>query len=260
MFGLVAGEAKYGTLGFVAGSTAGMSINMTSGNTKGTWGELVASLQADVIALVVLIRRPAGGSFRSLIDIGIGGAGSEQVVIPDIFNANSSSSQVNQYLFPINLPAGTRLAARGQSASTTTPPSVVVYPIYRSRHGDSGLTKFSTYGALTASSNGTSVVSGASNTYGSWVELSSSVNAMKSMNVIAVNATAGGFGALQLGLGAASSEVPILEMPVSADQASRCVSGALPIPVSIPAGERLAARFNANTASDQALVTVTGGS
>jgi hypothetical protein len=100
---------------------AGVTVTFGAANTKGSWTEVIASTAKDVRAIGVEIW--AGCSGGAMMDIGTGAAGFEAVLIPDLFLFNGSSlpgSGHRHWLIPIKVPAGTRLAARGQGAAANT--------------------------------------------------------------------------------------------------------------------------------------------
>lgn len=112
--------------GFVSGSTKGTTVDPgTSANTKGSWTQLVASTTRDIQALGVTFDGGGGGggSHNSLVDIGVGAAASEQVLIPNIQETSVSTLgyyPISMLLFPMSIPASTRLSARAQSTSITS--------------------------------------------------------------------------------------------------------------------------------------------
>lgn len=98
-----------------------------SAHTKGSWTQLVASTSDDIKALCFVVgynndlNRAATGV--ACIDIGIGGAGSEQVILTN-FQVGwgvTYDCPIDQFFQPMscNIPAGTRVAARCQSNITT---------------------------------------------------------------------------------------------------------------------------------------------
>lgn len=90
-------------------------------NTKGAWTQVTSSAPFDVAWMSLGIR--AAQSDFALLDIGVGGSGSEQVVIPNVpFTGNVNDIYGGPYDYPISIPAGTRIAARYQnkSAMSTT--------------------------------------------------------------------------------------------------------------------------------------------
>jgi hypothetical protein len=146
-------------------------------NTKSAWTEVIASTPFDGFVLVNII--PAGSSATYLVDIGIGGSGSEISLISDIlidfYTPTSFFGVARQIFVPIFVPAGSRLSFRSASyggsdwtdcALTLVQAGGFVAP--------TGLSRSVTYGAVTGDSGGTAIDPGASaDTKGSWVQLTS---------------------------------------------------------------------------------------
>lgn len=95
-------------------------------NTKGAWTQITGSTPAALDALLIGIG-PAGSLSRGtnmswLLDIGVGAAGSEQIVLANILvtSANSLNLPATEVLGPIPcaIPEGSRLAVRGQCSLT----------------------------------------------------------------------------------------------------------------------------------------------
>ncbi len=92
-------------------------------NTKGAYTQIVASTSNRIAALILSVgsslnSAPADADF--LVDIAIGGAGSEVVIIPDILVVSESTTVFFPHAigpFPVNIPAGTRIAIRCQSTT-----------------------------------------------------------------------------------------------------------------------------------------------
>lgn len=95
-------------------------------NTKGSWAEITSATTEDVKGLFFCISN--GGNIREnykkqwLMDIGIGGAGSEEVIIPNIpLTSNSYADNItpnNTPIFGVSIPTGTRLVARAAYEGT----------------------------------------------------------------------------------------------------------------------------------------------
>jgi len=112
-----------GTLTTTGASTAdsgGTSIDPgATDNAKGAWVQLTASTALDVREAFFTFGNIANTARTDcfwLVDIGIGGAGSEQVVIPNIaISASVNTDSVAPSCTPfykLNIPAGTRIAVR----------------------------------------------------------------------------------------------------------------------------------------------------
>lgn len=104
-------------------------------NTKGAWTELTAATAEPFAALAVAIQ---GGSdttqaqTEALVDVGVGAAGSEVVVISDI-GVSISSSEFMTHLSPlvhsVVIPKGSRIVARCALAALTSTLDVAVHGI-----------------------------------------------------------------------------------------------------------------------------------
>lgn len=243
------------------GSSSGTttSNNVTSGvralsasataNTKGAWLELIASTAEDFDRLLVMFSQ-ATSNVSHLLDVGIGAAGSEVVIAPDI-HTSAGNNASEWFEVPRSIPAGTRIAVRNQCSTASSQLRVGVVGSKGGWFTPQGGGDIAAYGAATADSGGTSIDSGATaNTFGAWVQLTASTGA--DVKALAVR-TGGknnvtpttGQGLLQIGVGAAAAEVGLFEVPFQIGT-TRDNFGPMPpswFPVSVPAGSRLAARW-----------------
>jgi hypothetical protein len=148
-------------------STANAGVTLTgdgvTAHVKGPWSQLIASSAFDAYGISVLVgstARAASVDIRRLVDIGIGAASSEIVIIANLEAGGSAewgdpSCQPAHYVFPIFIPAGTRIAGRcqGQAISPTVQCQVRLYSTPIGPCGWTGST-VTTYGADTANSRG----------------------------------------------------------------------------------------------------------
>ena len=80
-------------------------------NVKGTFQEIVASLPYTCSGVLLEYRVPNNAYF--LVDIAVGGAGVEQVVIPNICPGGAVNATGGQGVyFPITIKAGSRVSIR----------------------------------------------------------------------------------------------------------------------------------------------------
>lgn len=95
------------TLGANTTTTRGVAVTSGgSSNAKGNWAEITASTSFAIKYLIVMGARQLG---NFSVDIGIGAAAAEVIIVPDVF--------INTYVpmtncWPVSIPAGTRLSAR----------------------------------------------------------------------------------------------------------------------------------------------------
>ncbi len=139
--------ALYDTYGFVAASTHGTSVDPgATANTKGAWAQIAASTAADLCGLMIAVdgagisSATANATVEMLLDIGVGAAGSEQVIVSNLQlmqqqlsgGANSAWPSFSP-LIPVQVPAGSRLAARCQSTSNTATQRTIGVVLYGAR-------------------------------------------------------------------------------------------------------------------------------
>lgn len=113
------------TMGANTADSGGTSVDPGgSANTKGAWSEISSSCPIDVQWLIVCITNQNNSATTTTvfaIDIGVGGAGSEVVIIPDLFSVVDSgidTPEPQYYSIPVQIPAGSRVAARAQCGIT----------------------------------------------------------------------------------------------------------------------------------------------
>lgn len=251
-------EATQGATRF-SGATLGSTnygLNPTNSgvaNTKGSWLEIVASTVCDGIGLIVCVRVQSATWY--LIDIGIGAAGSEKVLIPNLLSGSSNYAPFVFYL-PIRVPAGSRLSARFQSDSTT----MVVAVNLIVAGGDmrwARMPRCSTIGVDTSISRGTLVpVPGSVNTKGAWVELSAAISHDFHYCVLMTGTGDGRISSrqylLDIGVGASGSETAVLSNLGMVDPHSTgdmWCPYALALPMFIPSGSRVSARMQVDSLS-----------
>lgn len=216
-------------------------------HTKGAWIELVASTSAAANWLqIVTNNNSVGTDTSSLIDIGLGAAGSETVLISNATAGYTTTGAVNllsSLLLPISIPAGSRIAARSQSiiSSRNVPVSVATLS-----DGLTSPSSIDTLGAVTASSRGTNLPS--NNIY---VQIVGSTS--REYQAILMMPTGGGSSTIAtesstyiLGIGASGSEVALDDRVFGSNSAEIIGWSALgTVPLwwgNVPAGSRLAVR------------------
>ena len=218
-------------------------------NTKGAYTQLVASTGFDYDGLLVMYAA-VSANVSYLLDVAIGAAASEVIIAGDIHT--SWQNNIPQWFYiPRPIPAGTRIAARCQSSTLSSQMRVSAVGVKGGWFAPSGGGDVVTLGANTADSGGTPIDAGATaNTFGAWVQLAASTTS----DIKGMCCTSGGInnatpttgqGLLQIGVGAAAAEQPVLELPFQMGTAGDNY-GPLPhlwLPCSIPAGSRVAARW-----------------
>lgn len=231
------------------GSEIGMSAS--SANTKGSWVTLLSSLAAPASWFNIGINQiTSAGDRGALMDIAIGGAGSETIVAANLIIGYRNHHGT---LFPLHIPAGSTVRAR-----FATPLSFMNFAVAATAYigePDSGLSvpgRITTYGADTANSGGTLVTPSASmGVKGTWAQLTASTTSpIHALMVLVQSSTStppDARYAIDIGVGGSGSETVVLpdhfvwteDSPVSVYPQS---PEFCPRSFNIPAGVRVAAR------------------
>lgn len=223
-------------------------------NAKGSYVQLIAATGFAYNAISIQLEPDGGGGQCYLVDIAIGAAASEVVIVPNILMDSSRAEHMNgvNIKLPVAIPAGSRIAARCQEVGGAGTRLVNVAVSGRaggSNYAPSGGAVVN-YGANTSTTNGVLVDSGATlNTYGAWTEITSGTSADHN-GLTAVLGTNQQSGTLvnsqyyfQIGIGAAASEVAIAEFISGMNtNNNRLHVNSADTLMSIPSGTRLAMR------------------
>jgi len=170
--------------GTVTASSIGTAVTAGTANTKGSWTQVVASSSIDCSFIMVMVSAMPSVAQANVIDIGVGASGSEIAVIQNIQAVGAPTTSfagfVTSLIFPCQIAAGTRIAARAQSstASSVLDVSVILFDgAYTQGEGASGV--IDTYGFVSSTTLGTAIDPGATaNTKGidycrsSWIHVS----------------------------------------------------------------------------------------
>lgn len=126
------------TLGATTATTRGTSIDPGgSANTKGSYVQLISATVERYQAIAVGIGNQAQQTRETatwLLDIAIGAAASEKVIVPDLQLSSAVNRSITPATFfvPVEIPSGVRVSARCASTSNTATKrlfDVVVYGI-----------------------------------------------------------------------------------------------------------------------------------
>lgn len=232
-----------------AASTGAVTLTAPgSTNTKGAWTQLSAAAPFDVAGLWVMCAS-GGANGAALFDIGVGGAGSEQVVVPNVparrvGGANYGSGVIP---LPVAIPAGSRIAARYQSSATTNTLILGAVMTAAAWNTAQGGNRCAAYGAATGTGTGTVVdPGGTANTKGAWVEIAAATDFDSSWLLLSVQPS-GTLLATQswlvdVAVGASGSEQIVLPDVYVYGSSTVDNQIRLALPFSIPAGSRIAVR------------------
>lgn len=247
------GSMEEWTLPVPSATVASHQITCTASatpHTKGPWTTVVASTAANYqlislqLAAIVALNT---GNGSTLLDIGIGGAGSESVIVANLPVGYCALG--TRFDIPVAIPSGSRVAVRCQGAvASQTVPAIYSFGI-----GDPAPSSLVTMGANTAASKGVDLSTAAINTYGAWTEIEDSTTVDLAGLLVGMQGAAGtsmnssnGYVVVQLGVGAAASEVVIHTGMVMVANSAEYYNHLSPHiqAVAIPAGSRIAARFS----------------
>jgi hypothetical protein len=173
-------------------TTASAGVNIAASSTihtKGAWTQLVANSGPRSLGIMVWLDNSAVGNTATsiLLDIGIGAAGSETVLIPDLAGGYALNPAVSNaahfYYFPLFIPANSRISARSQALISSDLVTCRVNLFQRpSGFGWVG-TRVTAYGVDAANSRGTTFSCG-NGSYGTAGTLSASTaNSIKHMQI-----------------------------------------------------------------------------
>ena len=223
---------------------------VTSGNgVKGSWTEIIASTSSNSTFLILEFNESLAGVLRDfLIDIGVGAAASEQVLVADIQQQSKSDFNNGQFFYiPVQLASGTRLSIRTQTNSAATDARFIIYLFSGTFQSSSGYAKTTAYGL--SGEDGTAVdPGGTANTKGSWTEITASTSERINEMTILVSgntngAQANGTALYDVAIGGSGSEVIILENLYAASSSFEVSKASINIKQKIPAGTRIAIRM-----------------
>lgn len=128
--GSIPGGGGIDTIGFNSATSGGVVVDPGgTGNTKGAWTQVSAGLTNDIAGFFLGFDYGSGATasfqYYWTMDVGVGASGSEVVLLPDfqIYGKSITNSKSifppNTPYFPIQIPAGTRVALRSQVNQTT---------------------------------------------------------------------------------------------------------------------------------------------
>lgn len=256
-------EHNTGTVG-----TGNIGTQVTTGaasGTKGSAAQLIASTSFDAYLVVVWASAYAATATTSsgCLDIMIGAA-TEEVIIPDLLMGGCASGSgvarigAKYWMFPLYIPAGSRLSAKAAGARVSTAMTVAIW-----LYGGDGMppfrvgSKVTTYGVTVP--NGTSVTPGASGAEGSWTQITASTSEdhfaiVPSFQVGTDTTVTNNRLAVDVGFGAATEEEIIQSewFVTSGDETCANFGPHLPSFQDIPSGTRLSMRASASGAIDAA--------
>jgi hypothetical protein len=253
----------------ITGSSVPWNATATwsSTNTKGAWTQVIAASVTDAYGLIVFNSAAtsiAATDTSTVVDVGVGGSGSEVAIITDIAMGWRPSGFFENRI-PVFVPAGSAISVRAAGVAGTGSIAVVVVPLGRTFTGRRPSTSALSLNASGAKGTNLSVP-GASNTKGSWTQLVASTSEPYAGLVIGVQGGADNVqpianALIDIGVGASGSEVVVVSnvaafSTTTSEQLVVVDNG--PWYLDIPAGSRIAARFATSNTGMSLDVIVTG--
>lgn len=252
---------------WVGASSLSVNASITfpaSPHTASGWVEVVSATTDRVTALLVRVEGSnlvSGGDSSTLVDIGVGGAGSETVLIPYLAAGYHIEGPAREFFVPVVVPVGSRLAVRCQSARTTGTMNVSLRGMNAPGHRQppSAYPTTLAIGVNAAASRGTVLTEpGSANTMGAWTELTASCPQHLAGLVVQVqgaghNAMHASGVMLDIGVGGAGSETVIVSNVAYYGNSNEAIYARQPVTfaVNIPAGSRIAARWQRQNANNK---------
>lgn len=257
-------------------NTTAVKIITTSAtpHTKGTWVQMftAAEVAFDIFSIYVYASDVAVSNTdtRALLDIGADPAAGTaySVVIPDFligFMTDQFALAGNMAILPCYIPAGSTIAIRHQSAqaSNTAEMGLVLYGGIAADNPFPHRGLVVPYGVTVSTSDGVSPANAGADTEGAWVELVASTTHPHRGLTVGIQQsgtiTSGAGFFIDIGIGAAASEVPIIEdiwcFMTTADDLNIMTHGR-DVWQPIPEGSRLAVRAQGDSTNRQSDVAV----
>lgn len=184
----------------------------STAHTLGVKAELIAStsFNAQVVAITIHSTFTAATATDCLANIYTGGGGSEVVLIPNLLagwsNIFTADTNPKKYVFPIFIPAGTRLTADLQALQTTPKTASIMIELFGGLKNFWTGTGVEALGVTTANSRGATITPGTASE-GSFADIGTStkiyryVHPMVQGNLADTAITGGGILGIDIGTG-----------------------------------------------------------
>jgi hypothetical protein len=214
--------------------------------TYGAWTTITATVPYETQGLYVCAVIAGTINGNLFFDLGIGTAGNEVVIIQGAY-VISTGQRLCAFRFPVQVPAGVRLAGRLIANSNTTG-TVAVLPYFQRRGfaDDSELTTSKQYGWNPATLSMTVVTPGAANVKGAWTQITAATTAMHQALAVELSQMASAAQRawrIDVGVGAGGSEQVLLaDLNMDSTAAEPDFVQLGPFRAGIPSGTRLSAR------------------
>lgn len=229
-------------------TSGGVNVSASaSTNTKGAWTQMIAST-ANECAFIMVQGGAIIATTGALLDIGVGAAGSEVVIVPNILVGATARSGGQNFagmglnIIPIRIPRGSRVAARVQATVGSTLSRTTVTLFGQQPSSMTSPRNVANMGSNTATSRAVAVT--ANNT---WTEITSSTPQAFAGLIPSIQpndqTTQNDTERLEVGIGASGAEVAIGACLFGCSSGGVLLAGTFqPIWRRIQAGTRLSVR------------------
>jgi hypothetical protein len=226
----------------------------SSAHTKGAWTELVASTSGNSSMIYVRVGGivSTGVNTATLLDIGVGAAGSESAIIQNVAVGGAVATGTAGALYfvvPIQIASGSRVSARIQSLVTGGKTASVLVRLLDTGDYAQAPTSVDVIGTSTADSEGTAVT--AANTYAQLTASTSrAYRALAFVPSVGDTTTAVVLTNYTVAKGASGSEVDLQTITTgySNDESTRTIDFPF-IAAAIPSGTRLSVKLSGPSAN-----------
>lgn len=229
-------------------------------NTKGSFAQLTASTTNDACFAIVSGAYTGTAVNYFMIDIAVGAAASEKIILPNLVLAfwPGGNANGNTVSFPIQIPAGTRLSVRCQSVAATAEVVNLNIILFDGAFVEGeGIAGYDAIGADITTSSGTLIGTSGANTKGGYIQLTASTARDYIGFLIAGQANNDHTSLNDITIGAAASEVIIIpNYLVAFSVGASPVSGL--IKINIPAATRVAVRQQSDNGGSHFLILYAG--
>ena len=240
------------------------NVNVVSSGTVGEWTAWTEVFASSTEGAGLTLRTSWFGTSSSynLFQIGVGGAGSELVLVDGIlqhYQFYSSGRGTQQSVsWNVRVPGGARVSIRRRCSRTSEQGYLSVS---RTRNSQPLGVGVEAYGATATSPFGTAVVSGAANNYGSLVEVGTTGARIRQISVSVAGTGTSGWLSWEVHVGPIGGEVLL----VRAYESGTFMGNGYPTPlffgpfdVDIPSGTRVTVRQSCQVAAQTLSFVVQG--
>lgn len=252
-FSPISGSLRIEAAGADTANSRGTAVTSSASlNTKGSYTQLLAASSFQSAGLLLFIGASSGSLGDILVDLAVGGSGSEAVFVSNLLHSiTKAQGHAAVFYIPVSIPAGSRIAARLQATGSSIVVHMEVLLLGSPFILPSPLSRVTSYGPNTADSGGVGLdPGGTAHTKGSYSQITATTtNAIRAMFIVIGGGGNAGMTTadwlIDVAIGAAASEqiiLPNMHLQVNStdDRITPEIIG--PIAVNIPAGTRLSAR------------------